>query len=167
VAADVPEHVLIDTSAWVAFFRGTTPGRAEVQTLVADDQAVRCGPVELELRRGLRRHEIATVLRVWTALAELAVEAIDFTSAGDLLRDLAENGTSVPSIDGLITTIALRYDVPLLTLDRRPPLALAAGALHHRRTVGRQRLRRRPAVMEARRRCLRVRRSTTAGRGHG
>jgi predicted nucleic acid-binding protein len=111
------ERVLIDTSAWVAFFRGSVPGRSEVRALVTENRAVRCGPVELELRRGLRRSEAAAVLGVWSAVPPLAVEAIDFTSAGDLLRDLRENGTTMPSIDGLIAALALRYEVPLLSLD--------------------------------------------------
>jgi predicted nucleic acid-binding protein len=111
------ERVLIDTSAWVAFFRGSVPGRSEVRALVMENRAVRCGPVELELHRGLRRSEAAAVLGVWSAVPPLAVEAIDFTSAGDLLRDLRENGTTLPSIDGLIAALALRYEVPLLSLD--------------------------------------------------
>lgn len=111
------ERVLVDTSAWVAFFRGSVPGRSEVRALVTENRAVRCGPVELELRRGLRRSEAAAVLGVWSAVPPLAVEAIDFTSAGDLLRDLRESGKTLPSMDGLIAALALRYEVPLLSLD--------------------------------------------------
>ncbi len=111
------ERVLVDTGAWVAFFRGSVPGRSEVRALVTENRALRCGPVELELRRGLRRREAAAVLGVWSAVPPLAVEATDFTSAGDLLRDLRESGKSLPSMDGLIAALALRYEVPLLSLD--------------------------------------------------
>ncbi len=114
----VAERVLVDTSAWVAFFRGSVPGRSEVRTLLAEDRAMRCGPVELELRRGLRGSEAAAVFGVWSAVLPLPIEAIDFTGAGDLLRDLAEAGTTLPSMDGLIAALALRHDVALLTLDR-------------------------------------------------
>jgi predicted nucleic acid-binding protein len=117
-AAGVPEGVLVDTSAWVAFFRGATPGRSEVRALLTADRALRCGAVELELRRGLRQQEAGAVLSAWTALAQLVIEPIDFSSAGDLLRDLAEAGTTLPSMDGLIAALALRHEVPLLTLDR-------------------------------------------------
>ena len=116
--ARVAEHVLVDTSAWVAFFRGSLPGSTEVRTLLTEDRALRCGPVELELRRGLRRHDAAAVLGVWSAVLPLPIEAIDFTSAGNLLRDLAAAGRTLPSTDGLIAALALRHDVPLLTLDR-------------------------------------------------
>ena len=119
------DRVLVDTSAWVAFFRGSVPGRSEVRALVADNRAVRCGPVELELRRGLRRSEAAAVLGVWSAVPPLAVEAIDFTSAADLLRDLRENGRTLLSMDGLIAALALRCEVPLLSLD--PHFAMVPG----------------------------------------
>jgi predicted nucleic acid-binding protein len=103
-----PEPVLVDTGAWIAFFRGSVPGRAEVRALLSEDRTLRCGPVELELRQGMRRREAAAVLRVWTAVPALPVEAIDFWSAGDLLRDLREGGSTLPSLDGLIAVVALR-----------------------------------------------------------
>ena len=111
------DRVLVDTSAWVAFFRGQEPGCARVVELVQDGRALRCGPVELELRQGLRRREAPAVLGLWSALPEVPVDGLDFTSAGDLLRDQRERGRAIPSIDGLIATLAVRHDVALLTLD--------------------------------------------------
>ena len=111
------DRVLVDTSAWVAFFRGQEPTCARVVDLIVSGRALRCGPVELELRQGLRRREAPAVLGVWSALPEVPVDGLDFTSAGDLLRDLREQGRAIPSIDGLIATLAVRHDVALLTLD--------------------------------------------------
>ena len=112
------DRVLIDTSAWVAFFRGQEPACARVVELIEANRALRCGPVELELRQGLRRREARAVLGLWLALPDLPLDGLDFTSAGDLLRDLRERGRVVPSIDGLIATLALRHGVALLTLDQ-------------------------------------------------
>lgn len=109
--------VLVDTSAWVAFFRGEEPACARVVELVGAGRALRCGPVELELRQGLRRAEVADVLGLWAALPEVALDGPAFALAGDLLRDLREQGRSVPSIDALVAALALRHDVALLTLD--------------------------------------------------
>jgi len=114
----VAERVLIDTSAWVDFFRGVDPVREAVRSLVLDDAALRCGPVELELRHGLRRHDVGEVVRVWYGLQLLPTDELDFTSAGDLLRDLREGSFSIPSMDALIATLALRHQVPLLAVDR-------------------------------------------------
>lgn len=112
------DRVLVDTSAWVAFFRGQQPACDRVIELVEANRALRCGPVELELCQGLRRREAPAVLGLWAALPGLDLDGLDFTSAGDLLRELRERGRPIPSIDGLIATLALRHDVALLTLDR-------------------------------------------------
>jgi predicted nucleic acid-binding protein len=114
----VAERVLVDTSAWIHFFRGTEPQRSHVDELVAREAALRCGPVELELRRGLRRTEAARVLGLWRGLRSLGVDDLDFASAGDLLRQLRHQGISMPSMDALIATMAIRHDVALLADDR-------------------------------------------------
>jgi predicted nucleic acid-binding protein len=113
----VVEGVLVDTSAWIDFFRGNEPRRSEVDGLVAREAALRCGPVELELRHGLRRSEAARVMGLWRGLRSLPTDDLDYTSAGDLLRGLREQGTAMPSMDALIAALALRHDVPLLTND--------------------------------------------------
>ena len=47
--------ILVDTSAWIDFFRGRDPLAGWVdEALEANDVAV-CGPVHTELRRGLAR----------------------------------------------------------------------------------------------------------------
>jgi len=112
------EGVLIDTSAWIDFFRDRSPVADAVERLLAEGQALRCGPVDLELRRGLRAAEATRVIPVLWALEELPCEAIDFASAGDLLRSLRAGGVTLPSMDGLIAALALRHDVPVLTVDR-------------------------------------------------
>ena len=114
----MPEGVLVDTSAWVAYFRGLEPARSAVLALLAEGRALRCGPVELELRQGLRRPEADRVLSLWLGLTPWRVEEIDFASAGDLLRDLRSRGITVPAMDALIASLAVRREVPLLTLDQ-------------------------------------------------
>lgn len=111
------DRVLIDTSAWIDFFRDRSPAAAVVERLLVEGRALRCGPVDLELRRGLRGREANKVLPVLWALEELPCEALDFASAGELLRDLRQRGRTLASLDGLIATLALRHDVALLTTD--------------------------------------------------
>lgn len=111
------ERVPVDTSAWIAFLRGHEPTCARVVALVEADRALRCGPVELELRQGLRRRDAPGVLDVWSAQPELPVDALDFTSAGDLRRGLREHGRPLPSLDGLVAAPARRHEVALATLD--------------------------------------------------
>jgi predicted nucleic acid-binding protein len=114
----MPEGVLVDTSAWVAYFRGLEPARSAVLALLQEGRAFRCGPVELELRQGLRRSEADSVLSLWRGLTPLRTEEIDFASAGDLLLQLRSRGVTVPAMDALIASLAVRREVPLLTLDQ-------------------------------------------------
>jgi len=114
----MPEGVLVDTSAWVDFFRGRDPTCAEVDGLLASGAVLRCAPVELELRHGLRRDEAIEVLGLWRGLRPLPIDDLDFAGAGDLLRELRERGRALPSMDALIASIALRHDVALLANDR-------------------------------------------------
>ena len=112
------ERVLVDTSAWVDYFRGNEPLRTLVSELILADAALRCGPVDLELRRGLRGRQAGQVLRVWYGLELLVTDELDFASAGDLLRELREAGASIPSLDALIASLAVRHEVQLLASDR-------------------------------------------------
>jgi predicted nucleic acid-binding protein len=114
----MPEGVLVDTSAWVAYFRGQEPARSAVLALLQERRAFRCGPVELELRQGLRRSEADGVLNLWRGLPPLQVEEIDFASAGDLLLELRSRGITIPALDALIASLAVRREVPVLTLDQ-------------------------------------------------
>jgi len=45
--------ILIDTSAWVEFFRGRDPMATLVDDALSANDAAICGPIETELRRGL------------------------------------------------------------------------------------------------------------------
>ena len=45
--------ILVDTSAWIEFFRGRDPVASMVDDALATNDAALCGPVETELRRGL------------------------------------------------------------------------------------------------------------------
>jgi predicted nucleic acid-binding protein len=83
------------------------------------DEAVLCGPVTTELRRGLRSvSERRRVLPLLDALHVLAQPARLWEEAGDLGYALGRRGTTVKSLDLLIATYALAHGVPLLTGDR-------------------------------------------------
>lgn len=109
--------ILVDTSAWVDFFRGRGRLVGAVDEALETGQAVLCGPVLTEIRRGLlapQRKQVLSLLsgcRVLEAPGELWVEA------GDLGFLLGRRGVSVKTLDLLIATYALAHDVELLTGD--------------------------------------------------
>ena len=111
------ELTLVDTSAWIAFFRGDEPVASMVDHVLADGSAARCGVVELELRRGLRASERETVLSLLKSTHRVPTAEADWSMAGDLLASLRETGITIPSTDGLIAHLALQHAAVLLERD--------------------------------------------------
>lgn len=109
--------ILVDTSAWIDFFRGAGPLADEVDAALADGTAAICGPVELELRRGLRPHERTRVLPLLGGCTMLAQPADLWREAGDLGAALRRHGATVKSLDLVIATYALVHRTPVLTGD--------------------------------------------------
>jgi predicted nucleic acid-binding protein len=110
---------MIDTSAWVQFFRsGAGPVSDEVARLVESDRAWITGPVIAELLHGTRspkeRDELATLL---STVAYAEVERRDWEAAGDRLRELRTKGLTVPLSDAVIASVAARLELAVLALD--------------------------------------------------
>jgi len=120
--------ILVDTSAWVEFFRGRGPVADAVDDLLAANEVALCGPVLTELRRGLRAAERARVLPLLAACHLLAQPPALWEEAGELGFLLARRGATVKSLDLLIAVYALSHAVPLLTLDADFALIQKAGA---------------------------------------
>lgn len=111
--------VLIDTSAWVDFFRqGEGPVAATLDRLLEDDQAVLCGVVEMELLQGVRAKDRSRLRVLLCALRYVSVEREDFLVAGERLGELRRGGITVPATDALIAALCTRHRLELLTTDR-------------------------------------------------
>jgi predicted nucleic acid-binding protein len=111
--------ILIDTSAWIDFFRDRAPVASAVDEALASHEAALCGPVEAELRRGLRsERERKLVLPLLDGCHRLSQPAELWTEAGDLGFALRRRGVSPKSIDLLIATYALSHSVSLMTVDK-------------------------------------------------
>jgi len=110
--------ILVDTSAWIEFFRGIDPVASSVDRALESDEVALCGPVLTELRRGLRTPaERRRVLPLLSGCHLLDQPPALWEEAGDLGYALARRGTSVKTLDLLIAAYALSYSMPLLTTD--------------------------------------------------
>jgi predicted nucleic acid-binding protein len=110
--------ILIDTSAWVDFFRGRVPIADAVDEALSHGEAALCGPIETELRRGLRsERERMKVLPLLDGCHRLAQPAQLWTEAGDLGFALRRRGVTSKTLDLLIATYALSHSATLLTAD--------------------------------------------------
>jgi len=110
--------ILVDTSAWVDFFRGRGAIADRVDELIDADEAALCGPVLTELRRGFRSPaERAKVLRLLGACQMLDQPPRLWEEAGELGFFLGRRGATLKTLDLLVATYALAHDLPLLTGD--------------------------------------------------
>lgn len=110
--------ILVDTSAWVDFFRGRGALAQRVSDLLDDDEVALCGPVIAEIRRGLRGvPERRRVLPLLDACHLLTQPDRLWEEAGDLGFYLGRRGVSVKTLDLLIATHALAHEVSVLTSD--------------------------------------------------
>ena len=110
-------EVLIDTSAWIAFFRGNEPLASRVDAALADGSAAVCGMIELEVLQNVRPGE-EDVRSLMHSTIRLRTEEGDYREAGERLAGLRRSGVTLPVTDGLIAQIALRHQLPLLEFDK-------------------------------------------------
>ena len=111
--------LLIDTSAWIDFFRGKQSGVTDtVQLALQLGLARLCGPVKAELLQGVKTKKEKQQLGVmFDAIENLDTHEADWETAGSNLQALRESGITLPLTDALIAAIANRHKAHVLTLD--------------------------------------------------
>lgn len=111
--------ILIDTSAWVEFLRGTgSPVCEEVDRLLAGTVVI-CDAVRMEVLAGARDDAHLGQLRQLLARATtLPIEPIDYEVAASLYRTCRRGGETVRKlIDCLIAAVAVRHGAAVLHAD--------------------------------------------------
>jgi predicted nucleic acid-binding protein len=110
--------ILVDTSAWIDFFRGKGRVADRVDELLESNEVALCGPVVTELRRGLRSpSERRKVIPLLDGCHDLEQPARLWEEAGELGYVLARKGVTVKTMDLLVATYALSHSVALLASD--------------------------------------------------
>jgi predicted nucleic acid-binding protein len=110
--------ILIDTSAWVEFFRGRGTVADRVDEAIDANTAAVCGPVLTELSRGLLARERKKVLSLLDGCNFLEQPPDLWRTAGDLGFLLRSKGVTAKTMDLLIASHALFHQLPLLTVDK-------------------------------------------------
>lgn len=110
--------ILVDTSAWVEYLRGTgSPTAAEVRALLTSDAALAtCDVIRMEVLAGARgRVHLADLRALLARCANLPLSAEDYEAAASLYRTCRQGGDTVRKlVDCLIAAAAIRHDVPVL-----------------------------------------------------
>jgi predicted nucleic acid-binding protein len=110
--------VLVDTSAFISFFRGMNHAD-EVAVLLKDNRAVVTGIIIAELLQGIKdSKEEQKIAELFQAINSVELTTELWIKAGLLAFSLRKKGIILPLTDIAIAVIALEYDLPLFTLDK-------------------------------------------------
>ncbi len=116
--------VLIDSSAWVEFFRrgGDLGVKLAVAHIRDEMQAAICGPVAMELLGGAREQDRRRLEQDFRLLYWLrSDERLWKESAGHYAR-LRRHAVTAPWNDVLIASLALKFSCRVYAVDRHFPL---------------------------------------------
>jgi predicted nucleic acid-binding protein len=114
--------ILVDSSVWIDYFRGTQDPEADRLDALLGEEALIAGDIILaEVLQGFRsQRDFDAALRLFAALptVDLAGREAAIDAARNFRR-LRQRGVTVrKTIDTLIATWCIRNDVPLLFSDR-------------------------------------------------
>lgn len=111
--------ILIDSSAWVEFLRGTGSGVCEEVDRLLDSEIAVSDPVLMEVLAGGRNPQHVVQLRALLGRASMHhCCAEDYESAAAIYRHCRQSGETVRRlIDCLIAAVAIREQLPLLHQD--------------------------------------------------
>lgn len=111
--------ILIDTSAWIEFLRGTDSKTCiAVDELLAREIAI-CDAIRMEVLAGARDEQHLTELRALLARATIIpTTPADYDVAASLNRTCRRNGETVRKIiNCLVAAIAIKADARVLHAD--------------------------------------------------
>ncbi len=112
--------ILVDSSAWIEYFRATgSPAAVEVRRLLSDEptDVAMCEPIAMEILAGAvddSRH--AKLEQLVNGLPSLSVDnAIDFRAAAGIYRAARRAGQTIRGLnDCLIAAVAIRHEAQIV-----------------------------------------------------
>jgi predicted nucleic acid-binding protein len=113
----IQDGVLVDTSAFISFFRGLEYAD-EVAELLNKNRVVITGIIVAELLQGIKdKGERQKISELCGAVCTLEITTPLWVKAGLLASSLREKGIMLPLTDIAIAVVALEHDLQVLTLD--------------------------------------------------
>ena len=120
--------ILVDTSAWIDFFRDRKPFANIVDQALDENSVAICGPIYTELMRGFKnakeRDKVVPLLQACRFL----VQPVDlWETAGQYGFELKRQGITVKTMDLLIACFAMAHRLPILAVDQDFKIMQSAG----------------------------------------
>ena len=112
--------VIVDTSAWIEFFRrdGAVEVKLAMRGLLDKYEATLCGPVEMEFLGGALPAEKNRLQSWFNVIPYVRNDQRIWRQAADTFSQLRARGLTVPWNDALIATITLRQGCRVYAIDR-------------------------------------------------
>jgi tRNA(fMet)-specific endonuclease VapC len=112
------DRVLVDTSAWIEFFRKKEPVYSQVMELIDSEKVCCLGIILAELLQGSRSDKEIDTLREFLHVFDFLPESVKvWERAGVLSSSLQRTGKRVGLADCYIAAAAKTNEVVVLTLD--------------------------------------------------
>ena len=114
------DRVLVDTSAWITFFRRKDRRLYDlVSAVLRAGEAVGAGLILLELVRGAKSsREVNVITELFRVLETVSPTETTYMDAGKMGYELARKGHTLGVVDLILAQLALENDLSLLTLDQ-------------------------------------------------
>lgn len=110
--------ILVDTSVWVDFFRGTKPAVIKaVRQLLDEDQVAMAIPIRIECLSGADRKQMNSLKRVFEALPIFYPTQETWTQIEKWIAEGRSKGEQFGAMDLLIANLAKEHDCSLWSLD--------------------------------------------------
>lgn len=112
--------VIVDTSAWIEFFRrqGDPKVKLAVRALIDEFEATLCGPVELEFLGGALPREKDRLKAWFNVLPYARNDQKLWRKAADTYATLRGKGVTIPWNDALIATITTEQNCRVYAVDK-------------------------------------------------
>ena len=113
------DKVLIDTSAWIEFFRKKDPYYSIVMELLDNDKICCIGIILAELLQGAKSEKELNTLKDFLHVFEFLPDSVKaWQNAGELSYAMQRKGKAIGLSDCYISILAKSGEVRVLTLDR-------------------------------------------------
>ncbi len=110
--------VFVDTSVWIAYFRGTDAALvASVHGLIEDDRIALAAPVWIELLLGIRAQELKRFQRILSALPRYEPSAKTWNTIYNWAVEATAKGQRFGFADLLIAALCAEHHGELYSLD--------------------------------------------------
>ena len=109
---------LVDTGAWIGFFRGIPAIRNLLAKLIVKDEIFTAGPILYELLQGIRSpEEKKQVKEALLSTNYLEMTSNDWEEAASLTSTLRGKGITLPMTDILIAHLGKTRNLEILSFD--------------------------------------------------